>query len=209
MKDRKKLRAFAWGGTGFWMTFAPITSKDSRHVVACQVAALPSASTDHAVRLRRRPAGAGGTGATRPFFPSWSPATGRGSSASAAACWAISNTPRTPSRRRSSSWPARQPKCVGRNTIRGVLRQADLTWKKKLLSKAKPEKHAAHVQELLKLFARACGGEVLLIYVDEVPVHRDLDLGYSGGRRGERIWRKSDCPKLQDRMNAYALSKGP
>ena len=93
---------------------------------------------------------------------------------------------------------------AGRHTIRHVLRQADLTWKKvkKLLGKAKPEKRAAHVQELLQLFAQICAGEVILIYVDEVPIHRDLDLGYTWGRRGTRLWRKSDCPKLQDRMNA-------
>ena len=94
---------------------------------------------------------------------------------------------------------------AGRNTLRRVLRQADLTWKKvkKLLGKANPEKRAAHVQQLLQLFTRVCDGEALLIYVDEVHVHRDLDLGYAWGRRGERLWRRSDCPKLQDRMNAY------
>ena len=94
---------------------------------------------------------------------------------------------------------------AGRNTLRRVLRQADLTWKKvkKLLGKAKPEKRAAHIQELLKLFAQVRDGEVILIYVDEVHIHRDLDLGYTWGRRGKRLWRKSDCPKLQDRMNAY------
>jgi transposase len=85
------------------------------------------------------------------------------------------------------------------------LRQANLTWKKvkKLLGKAKPDKRAAYVKRLLELFAGACNGEVILIYADEVHVHRDLNLGYTWGRRSERIWRKSDCPKLQDRMNAY------
>ena len=85
------------------------------------------------------------------------------------------------------------------------MRQAKLTWKKvkKLLGKAKPEKRAAHVQRLLQLFAQVCDGEVLLIYVDEVHVHRDLDSGYTWGRKGKRIWRASDCPKLQQRMNAY------
>ena len=94
---------------------------------------------------------------------------------------------------------------AARSTIRRVLRQADLTWKKvkKLLGKAKPQKRAAHVQELLALFTRVCAGEVILIYVDEVHVHRDLDSGYTWGRRGQRVWRRSDCPKLQERMNAY------
>ena len=94
---------------------------------------------------------------------------------------------------------------ASRNSIRRVLRQAKLTWKKvkKLLGKANPQKRAAHVQRLRTLFAGVCAGEVTLIYVDEVHVHRDLDLGYTWGRRGERLWRRSDCPRLQDRMNAY------
>ena len=103
-------------------------------------------------------------------------------------------------------WVARAlDRVASRNTIRRVLRQAKLTWKKvkKLLGRAKPEKRAAHVQQLLTLFAGVCAGEVTLIYVDEVHVHRDLDLGYTWGRRGQRVWRRSDCPRLQDRMNAY------
>jgi transposase len=94
---------------------------------------------------------------------------------------------------------------ASRNGLRRVLRGAGLTWKKvkKLLGKAKPEKRAAHIQRLLQLFDGACDGEVVLIYVDEVHVHRDLDHGYTWGRRGRRIWRRSDCPKRSDRMNAY------
>jgi transposase len=94
---------------------------------------------------------------------------------------------------------------VSRNAPRRALREAGLTWKKvkKLLGQAKPEKRAAHIQQLLQLFAGACAGEDILIYVDEVHVHRDLDHGYTWGRSGQRIWRRSDCPKLSDRMNAY------
>ena len=94
---------------------------------------------------------------------------------------------------------------AGRNSIRRVLRRAKLTWKKvkKRLGKAKPEKRAAHVDELLKLFAAVCDGEVILVYVDEVHVHRDLDLGYTWGRKGQRLWRTSDGPRRSDRRNAY------
>jgi hypothetical protein len=94
---------------------------------------------------------------------------------------------------------------VGRSTLRRVLRQAGLTWKKvkKLLGKAKPEKRAAHIQELLRLFAGVCDGEVILLYIDEVHLHRDLDLGYTWGRVGQRIYRKSDCPGLSERLNCY------
>ncbi len=95
---------------------------------------------------------------------------------------------------------------AGRNSIRRVLLRAKLTGKKvkKLLGQAQPEKRAAHVEELLKLFAGAADGEVILVYADQVHVHRDLDLGYTWGRKGQRLWRASDCPKLSDRLNAYA-----
>jgi hypothetical protein len=94
---------------------------------------------------------------------------------------------------------------AGRNSIRRVLRRAGLTWKKvkKRLGKAKPEKRAAHVDQLRTLFAGVCAGAVTLVYVDEVHIHRDLDLGSTWGRKGQRLWRTSDCPKRSDRMNAY------
>jgi hypothetical protein len=67
---------------------------------------------------------------------------------------------------------------IGRSTLRRILRQANLTWKKakKLLGKAKPQKRGAHIKRLLELFAGVCNGEVILIYADEVHAHRDLDL---------------------------------
>ena len=94
---------------------------------------------------------------------------------------------------------------AGPGSIRRILRRAKLTWKKvkKLLGKAKPEKRAAHIEELLKLFAGVRDGEVTLVYADEVHIHRDLDLGYTWGRQGQRLWRASDCPRRSDRMNAY------
>jgi transposase len=94
---------------------------------------------------------------------------------------------------------------AGRNSVRHVLRRAKLTWKKvkKLLGKANPEKRAAHVEALQKLFAGVCDGEVILVSVDEVHIHRDLDLGSTWGRRGERLWRVSDGPRRSERLNAY------
>jgi len=96
-------------------------------------------------------------------------------------------------------------RAVSRNTLRRILREAGLTWKKvkKLLGKAKPEKRAAHIEQLQQLFTQMCDGEIILIYVDEAHFHRDLDLGYTWGRIGKRLWRKSDCPKLSDRLNCY------
>jgi len=94
---------------------------------------------------------------------------------------------------------------ISRNGLRRILRGAGLTWKKvkKLLGKADPQKRAAHIRRLLQLFTGVRDAQVVLIYVDEVHVHRDLDHGYTWGRRGRRIWRRSDCAKLSDRMNAY------
>ncbi len=55
------------------------------------------------------------------------------------------------------------------------------------------------------------GGGVTLIYVGEAHFRRDLDLGYTWGRKGQRIWRRSGCPKLAERLNchgAYDFSPG-
>ena len=56
-------------------------------------------------------------------------------------------------------------RAVSRGGLRRVLREAGLTWKKvkKLLGKAKPEKRAAHIQQLLRLFTGVCDGEVVLV----------------------------------------------
>ena len=48
-----------------------------------------------------------------------------------------------------------------------------------------------HKLTMLGLFAGVCNGEVILLYVDEAHCHRDLDLGYTWGRRGQRLWRTS------------------
>ena len=53
--------------------------------------------------------------------------------------------------------------------------------------------------------------EVVWIYLDESHFHRDMDLGYSWGRVGERLGKVSGCGPLSDRMNwfgAYNFSDG-
>ena len=74
---------------------------------------------------------------------------------------------------------------------------------KKLLGKAKADKRAAHVEQLKRLYQGVCSGEITLVYIDEAHLHRDMDLGYSWGRVGQRVWRKSGCAKLSERLNAY------
>ena len=92
-----------------------------------------------------------------------------------------------------------------RNAIRRALKRARLSFKKikKLLGKANPDKRAAHVEQLSRLFEKVRTGEIILVYIDEAHFHRDMDLGYGWGRIGKRVWRKSGCAKLSERLNCY------
>ena len=46
-------------------------------------------------------------------------------------------------------------------------------------------------------------GDISLLYVDEAHFHRDMDPGYSWGRKGQRIRRGSSGAKLSERLNWY------
>ena len=85
------------------------------------------------------------------------------------------------------------------------LHRAGLTWKKckKLLGKANPAKREDFLRRFEALYRQMCDGRVILIYVDEAHFHRDLDLGYSWGRKGERLWQVSNCPGLSEKINWY------
>lgn len=102
---------------------------------------------------------------------------------------------------------------VSRSSLHKMLVAAGLSWKKckKLLGKRNPEKRAAFMERFVGLFERVHRDEVVLIYVDESHFHRDMDLGYSWGRVGERLWRVSGCARLSERINwfgAYNFSDG-
>ena len=86
-----------------------------------------------------------------------------------------------------------------------MLRAAKLSWKKckKLLGKRNPQKREAFMERFLKLYHQVALKEIVLIYVDESHFHRDLEIGYTWGQIGERIWRISDCPRLAERINWY------
>lgn len=111
-------------------------------------------------------------------------------------------------------WIKQVFKCeVSRKVLLQILKQGDLSWKKcqKVLGKAKPEQRAAYIDQFQRLFAQVCQNEVLLIYVDEAHIHREMDLGYTWSPVGQRAWRVSDCPSLSDRVNwygAYDFSRG-
>jgi transposase len=102
---------------------------------------------------------------------------------------------------------------ASRNAIRRVLREAGLTWKKckKLLGKRDRQRRADYLERFRELYEQVRRGEVVLVYVDESHFHRDLEVGYTWGRVGERIGRPSDCPGLAERINwygAYNFSDG-
>jgi len=94
---------------------------------------------------------------------------------------------------------------VSRNTLRTLLRAAGLRWKqcKKLLAKADPAKRAHFVEQFQALYQRLCRGEVLLLYVDEVHLHQDLEVGYTWSPGGEANWVPSASPSLSARLNCF------
>lgn len=67
---------------------------------------------------------------------------------------------------------------MGRTTLRTLLKQAGLSWKKskKALGKANPKKRAEFVADFQAWFEQVCQGQVRLIYIDEVHLHQDLAL---------------------------------
>jgi transposase len=104
-------------------------------------------------------------------------------------------------------------KPVSRSTLRTLMKQAGLSWKKckKLLTKANPAKRAHFVEQFQALYERMGQGEVRILYIDEVHVHQDMDLGYTWAPKGKPAWRQSSSPSLSQRINwygAYDFSAG-
>lgn len=102
---------------------------------------------------------------------------------------------------------------VSRNTLRTILRSAGLRWKqcKKLLTNGSPEKRADFVEQFQSLYERMCRGEVIVIYLDEVHLHQDMEVGYTWSPVGEANWIPSTSPGLAARLNwfgAYNFTEG-
>jgi transposase len=102
---------------------------------------------------------------------------------------------------------------VSRNTLRTILRAAGLRWKqcKKLLTNADPAKRTHFVEQFQALYERMCRGEVRIIYLDEVHLHPDREVGYTGSPVGEANWVPSASPGLSARLNwfgAYNFTDG-
>lgn len=97
-------------------------------------------------------------------------------------------------------------KCqVSRTTLRKLLKQAGLGWKKckRVLAKAKPEERAAFVAQFQGWFEQVHLGQLRLIYVDEAHIHQDMALGYRWSVVGEADWVPSHCSSLKNRLNWY------
>lgn len=100
---------------------------------------------------------------------------------------------------------AQSGKRVCRNTIRAVLRRAGLSWKKckKLLGKANAEKRADFVVQLASMFDATCQEDAIIVYIDEVHLHQDVDIGYSWSTKGQADWVVSQSPGLSAKLNWY------
>jgi transposase len=92
-----------------------------------------------------------------------------------------------------------------RETIRAALHRLGLSWKKKLLGRADPERRRAFVERIQDLLAGAQHDRHLLVYLDEAHIHQDADLGYGWSERGRRLWVASHSPRLSDKLSFYGL----
>ena len=85
---------------------------------------------------------------------------------------------------------------VSCTTLRSLLKQAGLSWKKskKVLAKANPTQRAEFVARFQDWFGQLYQGKVRLIYVDEAHLHQDMELGYRWSAVGEPDWVPSTSP---------------
>ena len=90
-----------------------------------------------------------------------------------------------------------------RETIRAALHRLGVSWKKKLLGRADPQRR--HVEQIQDLLAGAQRDRHRLVYLDEAHIHQDADLGYGWSERGRRLWVASPSPRLSDKLSFYGL----
>lgn len=85
-----------------------------------------------------------------------------------------------------------------RETLRKVLLDLDMSWKKGklLLARASAEAREKFVTKIKGLLRAAHRGNEKLIFIDEAHVHQDADLGHTWNRRGQRYYISSTSPGL-------------
>jgi transposase len=101
-----------------------------------------------------------------------------------------------------------------RETIRAALHRLRLSWKqaRKLLGRAHPARRAGFLQERCPLLDDAQRDRWQLVYLDEAPIHQDVDLGSGWGARGKRCHVASSSPGLAAKVSFYGLylyTQGP
>ncbi len=96
---------------------------------------------------------------------------------------------------------------ASRSTIRALLKRLGLSWKKssKVLRKGSPTARQSYLERWLELWEQLCAGEIVLLYADEVHLHRDMQSGYLWARRGPAAYRASACAPLSERLNWYGV----
>ena len=94
---------------------------------------------------------------------------------------------------------------ISRTSLRTLLKQAGLSWKKckKVLAKANPDRRVEFVAQFQTWFEQMHLGKLRLIYIDEAHIHQDMALGYRWSVVGEADWVPSHCPPLKNRLNWY------
>ncbi len=109
--------------------------------------------------------------------------------------------------KRARRWTLRKLLCwttdnlgvsCARETLRKVLRDADITWKKGklLLARAPAGAREEFVTKIKSLLRAAHAGKEKLIFIDEAHIHQDADLGHTWARRGQRYYVSSTSPGL-------------
>ena len=85
-----------------------------------------------------------------------------------------------------------------RETLRKILLDLDMSWKKGklLLARASAEAREKFVTKIKALLRAARNGKEKLIFIDEAHVHQDADLGHTWNRRGQRYYVSSTSPGL-------------
>ena len=80
-----------------------------------------------------------------------------------------------------------------------------------MLRKADPKKREDFVVNFQSLYERMCQDDVIIIYLDEVHIHQDMEVGYTWSPIGENDWVPSTSPGLSKRINwfgAYNFTDG-
>ena len=95
---------------------------------------------------------------------------------------------------------------ISRTALRTMLKAAGLKLEKEQESVSQSQCPAARLSMWLAFrrgMSRSLAASYDLIYVDEVHLHQDLELGYRWSIKGQDDWVASHCVPLKNRLNWY------